>query len=229
MQASVSRIASRSYKTIEFWKEADILSKLYHTNVVALYVVQDGSGATLATVTEYMVDGSLRQACKDEVKEEKESLKGSAKLGSVCFHKPEEKSLDIPPDTLDKRLQNYLLNGPSPAADQHFKPDIYVYVGEDFTHRARLGGGARRYVDGTEGLGQGSGNICCASHLESGEVYGGSGDISKDRLVRVTFIVGDGQSRVDRYQEHQQQQHSAGMNADKKFERQIDEGIWFMR
>ncbi|KAK6231051.1 hypothetical protein QUC31_002569 [Theobroma cacao] len=47
--------------TIEFWREADILSKLHHPNVVAFYgVVQDGPGGTMATVTEYMVDGSLR-------------------------------------------------------------------------------------------------------------------------------------------------------------------------
>ncbi|CAB4307410.1 unnamed protein product [Prunus armeniaca] len=48
-------------QSIEFWREADILSKLHHPNVVAFYgVVQDGPGGTLATVTEYMVDGSLR-------------------------------------------------------------------------------------------------------------------------------------------------------------------------
>ncbi|KAF4350017.1 hypothetical protein F8388_017595 [Cannabis sativa] len=48
-------------QTVEFWREADILSKLHHPNVVAFYgVVQDGPGATLATVTEFMVDGSLR-------------------------------------------------------------------------------------------------------------------------------------------------------------------------
>lgn len=48
-------------QTIEFWREADILSKLHHPNVVAFYgVVQDGPGGTLATVTEFMVDGSLR-------------------------------------------------------------------------------------------------------------------------------------------------------------------------
>ncbi|KAL0550230.1 hypothetical protein IC582_014734 [Cucumis melo] len=36
--------------TIEFWREAEILSKLHHPNVVAFYgVVQDGSGGTLAT------------------------------------------------------------------------------------------------------------------------------------------------------------------------------------
>ncbi|XP_038902738.1 serine/threonine-protein kinase pakA [Benincasa hispida] len=47
--------------TVEFWREADILSKLHHPNVVAFYgVVQDGPGGTLATVTEFMVNGSLR-------------------------------------------------------------------------------------------------------------------------------------------------------------------------
>lgn len=47
--------------TIEFWREADILSKLHHPNVLAFYgVVQDEKGETLATVTEFMVNGSLR-------------------------------------------------------------------------------------------------------------------------------------------------------------------------
>lgn len=55
------RSSEQERLTIEFWREADILSKLHHPNVVAFYgVVQDGPGATLATVTEYMVDGSLR-------------------------------------------------------------------------------------------------------------------------------------------------------------------------
>ncbi|GMI76177.1 hypothetical protein HRI_001287000 [Hibiscus trionum] len=45
----------------DFWREAQILSNLHHPNVVAFYgVVPDGSGGTLATVTEYMVNGSLR-------------------------------------------------------------------------------------------------------------------------------------------------------------------------
>uniref|UniRef100_A0A9I9ED44 Prenyltransferase alpha-alpha toroid domain-containing protein n=1 Tax=Cucumis melo TaxID=3656 RepID=A0A9I9ED44_CUCME len=47
--------------TIEFWREAEILSKLHHPNVVAFYgVVQDGPGGTLAMVTKFMVNGSLR-------------------------------------------------------------------------------------------------------------------------------------------------------------------------
>lgn len=46
----------------DFWKEACTLAQLHHPNVVAFYgVVPDGPGGTLATVTEYMVNGSLKQ------------------------------------------------------------------------------------------------------------------------------------------------------------------------
>ncbi|RCV09122.1 hypothetical protein SETIT_2G000900v2 [Setaria italica] len=46
----------------EFWREADIISKLHHPNILALYgVVNNGPGATLATVTEFMVNGSLKK------------------------------------------------------------------------------------------------------------------------------------------------------------------------
>lgn len=49
------------FQTREFWREAGILSKLHHPNVLAFYgVVEDGPGGALATVTEYMVNGSLR-------------------------------------------------------------------------------------------------------------------------------------------------------------------------
>ncbi|CAK9162406.1 unnamed protein product [Ilex paraguariensis] len=47
--------------TKDFWREAQILSHLHHPNVVAFYgVVPDGAGGTLATVTEFMTNGSLR-------------------------------------------------------------------------------------------------------------------------------------------------------------------------
>ncbi|XP_071696873.1 uncharacterized protein [Rutidosis leptorrhynchoides] len=47
--------------TNDFWSEARILSNLHHPNVVAFYgVVPDGAGGALATVTEFMPNGSLR-------------------------------------------------------------------------------------------------------------------------------------------------------------------------
>ncbi|XP_008648707.1 serine/threonine-protein kinase STE20 isoform X2 [Zea mays] len=47
----------------DFWNEADKLASLHHPNVVAFYgVVVDGPGGSVATVTEYMANGSLRQA-----------------------------------------------------------------------------------------------------------------------------------------------------------------------
>ncbi|XVE98732.1 hypothetical protein REPUB_Repub03eG0133600 [Reevesia pubescens] len=46
----------------DFWKEALILSSLHHPNVVSLYgIVRDGPDGSLATVTEFMVNGSLKQ------------------------------------------------------------------------------------------------------------------------------------------------------------------------
>ncbi|RWW27805.1 hypothetical protein GW17_00007748 [Ensete ventricosum] len=46
----------------DFWKEALITSCLHHPNIVSFYgVVRDGPGGSLATVTEFMVNGSLKQ------------------------------------------------------------------------------------------------------------------------------------------------------------------------
>lgn len=61
----------------DFWKEAGMLSQLHHPNVVAFYgIVPDGPGGTLATVTEYMVNGSLRQVLvrKDRTIDRKKRL-----------------------------------------------------------------------------------------------------------------------------------------------------------
>ncbi|XP_039042864.1 serine/threonine-protein kinase STY13-like [Hibiscus syriacus] len=55
------RSSEKDRQIQDFWREAQILSNLHHPNVVAFYgVVPDGSGGTLATVTEYMVNGSHR-------------------------------------------------------------------------------------------------------------------------------------------------------------------------
>ncbi|KAJ9565098.1 hypothetical protein OSB04_001064 [Centaurea solstitialis] len=55
------RSSEQERLTNDFWREARILSNLHHPNVVAFYgVVPDGSGGTLATVTEFMTHGSLR-------------------------------------------------------------------------------------------------------------------------------------------------------------------------
>ncbi|XP_062187256.1 serine/threonine-protein kinase EDR1-like [Phragmites australis] len=46
----------------EFWREAAIIAKLHHPNILAFYgVVNNGPGGTLATVTEFMVNGSLKK------------------------------------------------------------------------------------------------------------------------------------------------------------------------
>ncbi|KAA8550653.1 hypothetical protein F0562_002337 [Nyssa sinensis] len=55
------RSSEQERLTKDFWREAQILSNLHHPNVIAFYgVVPDGAGGTLATVTEFMVNGSLR-------------------------------------------------------------------------------------------------------------------------------------------------------------------------
>ncbi|XP_015893672.2 uncharacterized protein LOC107427772 isoform X1 [Ziziphus jujuba] len=53
----------------DFWNEAIKLADLHHPNVVAFYgVVLDGPGGSVATVTEYMVNGSLRNALQKNEK-----------------------------------------------------------------------------------------------------------------------------------------------------------------
>ncbi|CAN8248481.1 unnamed protein product [Cochlearia groenlandica] len=46
----------------DFWKEARTLSSLHHPNVLSFYgIVRDGPDGSLATVVEFMVNGSLKQ------------------------------------------------------------------------------------------------------------------------------------------------------------------------
>ncbi|KAH7434088.1 hypothetical protein KP509_07G100500 [Ceratopteris richardii] len=61
------REAEKDRLVADFWREAYILGQLHHPNVVAFYgVVPDGPGGTLATVTEYMVNGSLKQVLQNK-------------------------------------------------------------------------------------------------------------------------------------------------------------------
>ncbi|KAE8718778.1 Serine/threonine protein kinase, putative isoform 3 [Hibiscus syriacus] len=54
--------SERERLIVDFWKEALILSSLHHPNVVSFYgIVRDGPDGSLATVTEFMVNGSLKQ------------------------------------------------------------------------------------------------------------------------------------------------------------------------
>ncbi|KAM3761904.1 hypothetical protein ACB098_01G303400 [Castanea mollissima] len=49
----------------DFWREAHLLGQLHHPNIMAFYgVVRDGPVTNLATVTEYMVNGSLQQVLR---------------------------------------------------------------------------------------------------------------------------------------------------------------------
>ncbi|XP_061349818.1 uncharacterized protein LOC133295055 [Gastrolobium bilobum] len=56
------RPSERARLIADFWKEALMLSSLHHPNVVSFYgIVRDGPDGSLATVTEFMVNGSLKQ------------------------------------------------------------------------------------------------------------------------------------------------------------------------
>ncbi|KAG6481351.1 uncharacterized protein LOC122014406 isoform X1 [Zingiber officinale] len=56
------RPAERERLIADFWKEALMLSCLHHPNVVSFYgVVRDGPECSLATVTEFMINGSLKK------------------------------------------------------------------------------------------------------------------------------------------------------------------------
>ncbi|KAK8469329.1 hypothetical protein PHAVU_005G050300 [Phaseolus vulgaris] len=107
------RSSEQERLTIEFWREADILSKLHHPNVVAFYgVVQDGPGATLATVTEYMVDGSLRTVLlrKDRYLDRRKRLiiAMDAAFGMEYLHSKDIVHFDLKCDNLLVNLKDPL-------------------------------------------------------------------------------------------------------------------------
>ncbi|XP_010536927.1 PREDICTED: uncharacterized protein LOC104811805 [Tarenaya hassleriana] len=59
------KLSERERLIADFWKEALILGSLHHPNVVSFYgIVRDGPDGSLATVTEFMVNGSLKQFLK---------------------------------------------------------------------------------------------------------------------------------------------------------------------
>ncbi|KAI4333291.1 hypothetical protein L6164_018121 [Bauhinia variegata] len=107
------RSSEQERLTVEFWREADILSKLHHPNVVAFYgVVQDGPGGTLATVTEFMVDGSLRHVLlrKDRYLDRRKRLiiAMDAAFGMEYLHSKDIVHFDLKCDNLLVNLKDPL-------------------------------------------------------------------------------------------------------------------------
>ncbi|KAF8408603.1 hypothetical protein HHK36_004666 [Tetracentron sinense] len=107
------RSSEQERLTVEFWREADILSKLHHPNVVAFYgVVQDGPGATMATVTEFMVNGSLRHVLvrKDRYLERRKRLiiAMDAAFGMEYLHSKNIVHFDLKCDNLLVNLKDPL-------------------------------------------------------------------------------------------------------------------------
>ncbi|KAK3432535.1 hypothetical protein EUGRSUZ_D00034 [Eucalyptus grandis] len=105
------RSSEQERLTVEFWREADILSKLHHPNVVAFYgVVQDGPGGTLATVTEYMVNGSLRHVllCKDRLLDRRKRIiiAMDAAFGMEYLHSKNIVHFDLKCDNLLVNLKD---------------------------------------------------------------------------------------------------------------------------
>ncbi|PON66107.1 Mitogen-activated protein kinase kinase kinase [Trema orientale] len=95
----------------DFWREARILSTLHHPNVVAFYgVVPDGPGGTLATVTEFMVNGSLRHVLlkKDRVLDRRKRLRIAmdAAFGMEYLHLKNIVHFDLKCDNLLVNLRD---------------------------------------------------------------------------------------------------------------------------
>ncbi|KAF5183444.1 Mitogen-activated protein kinase kinase kinase [Thalictrum thalictroides] len=105
------RSSEQERLTKDFWREAQILSKLHHPNVVAFYgVVPDGSGGTLATVTEFMVNGSLRHVLlrKDRALDRRKKLMIAmdAAFGMEYLHSKNIVHFDLKCDNLLVNLRD---------------------------------------------------------------------------------------------------------------------------
>ncbi|CAL0324426.1 unnamed protein product [Lupinus luteus] len=105
------RYSEQERLTKDFWREAQILSNLHHPNVVAFYgIVPDGSEGTLATVTEYMVNGSLRHVLvkKDRLLDRRKKLiiAMDASFGMEYLHSKNIVHFDLKCDNLLVNLRD---------------------------------------------------------------------------------------------------------------------------
>ncbi|XP_077227249.1 RAF-like serine/threonine-protein kinase 20 [Tasmannia lanceolata] len=105
------RSSEQERLTKDFWREAQILSKLHHPNVVAFYgVVPDGAGGTLATITEFMVNGSLRHVLvrKDKALDRRKRLiiAMDAAFGMEYLHSKNIVHFDLKCDNLLVNLRD---------------------------------------------------------------------------------------------------------------------------
>ncbi|XVF29173.1 hypothetical protein REPUB_Repub15cG0097200 [Reevesia pubescens] len=105
------RSSEQERLTNELWREARILSKLHHPNVVAFYgVITDGPEGTMATVTEYTVNGSLRNALlkKDRALDHRRKLVNAldAAFGMEYLHLKNIVHFDLECDNLFVNLRD---------------------------------------------------------------------------------------------------------------------------